>query len=35
MATQILVPSLGESVSEGIVAAWLKQPGKPGMSMKW
>ena len=27
MATKILVPSLGESVSEGIVAAWLKQPG--------
>ena len=28
MATKILVPSLGESVSEGIVAAWLKQPGE-------
>ena len=28
MATQILVPSLGESVSEGIVATWLKQPGE-------
>ena len=27
MAIKILVPSLGESVSEGIVAAWLKQPG--------
>ena len=28
MATKILVPSLGESVSEGFVAAWLKQPGE-------
>ena len=28
MATKILVPSLGESVTEGIVAAWLKQPGE-------
>lgn len=27
MATKILVPSLGESVSEGIVASWLKKPG--------
>ena len=29
MTIKILVPSLGESVSEGIVAAWLKQPGDP------
>ncbi|MEM8648823.1 MAG: biotin/lipoyl-containing protein, partial [Pseudomonadota bacterium] len=28
MASKILVPSLGESVTEGIVAAWLKQPGE-------
>ena len=28
MATKILVPSLGESVTEGIVASWLKQPGE-------
>lgn len=27
MATKILVPTLGESVTEGIVASWLKQPG--------
>ncbi len=28
MATKILVPSLGESVAEGFVASWLKQPGE-------
>lgn len=27
MATDITVPSLGESVSEGTIAEWLKQPG--------
>ncbi len=27
--TDVVVPSLGESVSEAIVAAWLKQPGDP------
>ena len=28
MAIKILVPSLGESVTEGIVASWIKQPGE-------
>ncbi len=27
--TDVVVPNLGESVSEAIVAAWLKQPGDP------
>ena len=27
MATDILVPTLGESVSEATVARWLKEPG--------
>ena len=29
MATDILVPALGESVSEATVAQWLKKPGQP------
>ena len=29
MATDILVPTLGESVSEATVAQWLKKPGEP------
>lgn len=29
MTTDILVPALGESVSEATVAQWLKQPGDP------
>jgi 2-oxoglutarate dehydrogenase E2 component (dihydrolipoamide succinyltransferase) len=28
MATEIKVPSLGESVAEATVAKWLKQPGE-------
>jgi hypothetical protein len=28
MATDIVVPTLGESVSEATVAQWLKQPGQ-------
>jgi 2-oxoglutarate dehydrogenase E2 component (dihydrolipoamide succinyltransferase) len=28
MATEIKVPVLGESVTEGTIAAWLKQPGE-------
>ncbi|HSR72096.1 MAG TPA: biotin/lipoyl-containing protein, partial [Kiloniellales bacterium] len=28
MATDITVPSLGESVSEATVAQWLKKPGE-------
>jgi len=28
MATEILVPSLGESITEATVARWLKQPGE-------
>ena len=28
MSGKILVPSLGESVSEAIVAKWFKQPGE-------
>ena len=27
MATDIVIPTIGESVTEGVVAAWLKQPG--------
>ncbi|MDP4604819.1 MAG: dihydrolipoamide succinyltransferase, partial [Erythrobacter sp.] len=27
MATEIKVPALGESVTEGTIAEWLKQPG--------
>ena len=29
MATEIKVPTLGESVSEATVARWLKQVGQP------
>jgi 2-oxoglutarate dehydrogenase E2 component (dihydrolipoamide succinyltransferase) len=29
MATEITVPSLGESVTEATVAKWLKRPGEP------
>ncbi len=29
MAIDIVVPDLGESVTEATVAAWLKQPGDP------
>ena len=29
MATEIKVPSLGESISEATVAKWLKRPGEP------
>ena len=29
MASDILVPTLGESVSEATVAQWLKKPGEP------
>ena len=28
MATDIVVPTLGESVSEATVAQWLKKPGE-------
>ncbi len=28
MATDILVPTLGESITEATVAQWLKQPGE-------
>src|SRR3954451_15557490 len=28
MATEILVPTLGESITEATVARWLKQPGE-------
>ncbi|MFM7378411.1 MAG: biotin/lipoyl-containing protein, partial [Erythrobacter sp.] len=28
MATEIKVPVLGESVTEGTIAEWLKQPGE-------
>ena len=28
MATEIRVPTLGESVTEATVARWLKQPGE-------
>ncbi len=27
MATDIVIPTIGESVTEGVIAAWLKQPG--------
>ena len=27
MATDIVIPTIGESVTEGIIATWLKQPG--------
>src|SRR5690606_34133960 len=27
MATEVQVPTLGESVTEGTIAEWLKQPG--------
>ncbi|HXV37778.1 MAG TPA: biotin/lipoyl-containing protein, partial [Myxococcota bacterium] len=27
MAVDIVVPELGESISEGTIAAWRKQPG--------
>src|SRR6185436_12194277 len=29
MATEIKVPSLGESIAEATVAKWLKRPGEP------
>jgi 2-oxoisovalerate dehydrogenase E2 component (dihydrolipoyl transacylase) len=29
MATDILMPQLGESVTEGTIAKWLKKPGDP------
>src|SRR5215472_6523939 len=29
MATEIKVPSLGESITEATVAKWLKRPGEP------
>jgi len=29
MATEIRVPTLGESITEATVARWLKQPGEP------
>ena len=29
MATEIKVPTLGESVTDATVAKWLKQPGEP------
>ncbi|MFN2100329.1 2-oxoglutarate dehydrogenase complex dihydrolipoyllysine-residue succinyltransferase [Altererythrobacter sp. MF3-039] len=29
MATEIAVPTLGESVTEGTIGEWLKQPGDP------
>ena len=28
MAIDIVVPALGESITEGTIAAWLKQPGE-------
>ena len=27
MATEVKVPTLGESVTEGTIAEWLKKPG--------
>ncbi|MEM8757582.1 MAG: 2-oxoglutarate dehydrogenase complex dihydrolipoyllysine-residue succinyltransferase [Planctomycetota bacterium] len=27
MSTEIVVPTIGESITEGVIAAWLKQPG--------
>ncbi len=39
MATDITMPQLGESVTEGTITKWLKQPGmlSPSMSpsVKW
>ena len=29
MATEIKVPSLGESITDATVARWLKRPGEP------
>ena len=29
MATEIKVPSLGESITDATVARWLKHPGEP------
>ena len=29
MATNVKVPTLGESITEGTLAEWLKQPGDP------
>src|SRR3569623_3013763 len=29
MATEVKVPALGESVTEGTIGEWLKQPGDP------
>jgi pyruvate/2-oxoglutarate dehydrogenase complex dihydrolipoamide acyltransferase (E2) component len=29
MATDIMVPSLGESITEATVSKWLKHPGEP------
>ena len=29
MATEVKVPTLGESITEGTLAEWLKQPGEP------
>jgi 2-oxoglutarate dehydrogenase E2 component (dihydrolipoamide succinyltransferase) len=28
MAVQVVVPNVGESVTEGVIATWLKQPGE-------
>ena len=28
MATEVLVPTLGESITEATVGEWLKQPGE-------
>ncbi|MEO7655425.1 MAG: biotin/lipoyl-containing protein, partial [Sphingomicrobium sp.] len=28
MATEVKVPVLGESITEGTLAEWLKQPGE-------
>ena len=34
--TEIVVPTLGESVTEATVAKWLKQPGEIRLSMtRW
>ena len=29
MATDVQVPALGESITEGTLAQWLKKPGEP------
>ncbi|MDB5694727.1 MAG: dihydrolipoamide succinyltransferase, partial [Sphingomonas bacterium] len=29
MATEVLVPTLGESITEATLGEWLKQPGDP------